>query len=174
MLFKPILALLIIDFSRCRNYWGGGGGKANDMFPPPKYFHWGATAPLPPRIDVSVLQDYTVTVMYSSCLFIVWSFQPRGYWNHLTVCGFIILSKRTLLEKKCNLEPFCPVFRTLGEKGSQKGSLHVQEPKKVLYITKNGSKGPKKVLKMVLKTNLKPFREPLKVPPVGQPKNPFF
>ena len=34
----------------------------------------------------------------------------------------------TLLEKKCNLEPFCPVFRTLGKKGSQKGSLHVQEP----------------------------------------------
>ena len=29
--------------------------------------------------------------------------------------------------------PFCPVFRTLGDKGSQKGSLHVQEPKKVPY-----------------------------------------
>ena len=27
---------------------------------------------------------------------------------------------------------------------------------------------------MVLKTHLEPFREPLKVPPVGQPKNPFF
>ena len=27
---------------------------------------------------------------------------------------------------------------------------------------------------MVLKTNLEPFREPLKVPPVGQPKNHFF
>ena len=26
---------------------------------------------------------------------------------------------------------------------------------------------------MVLETNLEPFREPLKVPPVGQPKNPF-
>ena len=25
---------------------------------------------------------------------------------------------------------------------------------------------------MVLKTHLEPFREPLKVPPVGQPKNP--
>ena len=65
---------------------------------------------------------------------------------------------------------FCPVFRTLGEKGS----LHVQEPKKVPYITQNYSKEPKKVLKMVLKTHLEPFREPLKVPPVGQPKNHFF
>ena len=27
---------------------------------------------------------------------------------------------------------------------------------------------------MDLKTHLEPFREPLKVPPVGQPKNPFF
>ena len=27
---------------------------------------------------------------------------------------------------------------------------------------------------MVQKTHLEPFREPLKVPPVGQPKNPFF
>ena len=27
---------------------------------------------------------------------------------------------------------------------------------------------------MVLKTRLEPFREPFKVPPVGQPKNPFF
>ena len=26
---------------------------------------------------------------------------------------------------------------------------------------------------MVLKTHLEPFREPLKVPPVGQPNNPF-
>ena len=56
-------------------------------------------------------------------------------------------------------------------------------PKRVLYMFKNlkgsvcnqnGSKEPKKVLKMVLKTHLEPFREPLKVPPVGQPKNPFF
>ena len=80
----------------------------------------------------------------------------------------------TLRKKSATWNPFCPVFRTLGEKGSQKGSLHVQEPKKVLYITKKGSKEPKKVLKMVLKTHLEPFREPLRVPPVGQPKNPFF
>ena len=37
----------------------------------------------------------------------------------------------TLLEKSATWNPFCPVFRTLGEKGSQKGSLHVQEPKEV-------------------------------------------
>ena len=30
------------------------------------------------------------------------------------------------------------------------------------------------VLKIVLKTHLEPFREPLQVPPVGQAKNPFF
>ena len=69
---------------------------------------------------------------------------------------------------------FVPYLEPSGEKGSQKGSLHVREPKKVPYITKNGSKEPKKVLKMVLKTHLEPFREPLMVPPVGQPKNPFF
>ena len=46
------------------------------------------------------------------------------------------------IEKSATWNPFCPVFRTLGEKGSQKGSLHVQEPKKVPYITKNGSKYP--------------------------------
>ena len=80
----------------------------------------------------------------------------------------------TLLEKSATWNPFCPVFRTLGGKGSQKGSLHVQEPKKVPYITKNGSKQRKKVLNMVLKTHLEPFREPFKVPPVGQQKNPFF
>ena len=34
----------------------------------------------------------------------------------------------TLLEKNSTWNPFCPVFRTLGAKGSQKGSLHVQEP----------------------------------------------
>ena len=45
-----------------------------------------------------------------------------------------------LLEKSATWNPFCPVFRTLGEKGSQKGSLHVQEPKKFPYITKNYSK----------------------------------
>ena len=79
-----------------------------------------------------------------------------------------------LLEKSATWNPFCPVFRTLGEKGSQKGSLHVQGPNKVPYRTKCYTKEPKKVLKMVLKTHLEPFREPLKVPPVGQPKNPFF
>ena len=80
----------------------------------------------------------------------------------------------TVLEKFATWNPFCPVFRTLGEKASQKGSLHVQEPRKVPFITKNYSKEPKKVLKIVLKTQLEPFREPLKDPLVGQPKNPFF
>ena len=39
----------------------------------------------------------------------------------------------TLLEKKI-WNPFCPVFRTLGKRSSQKGSLHVQEPYKVPYM----------------------------------------
>ena len=68
---------------------------------------------------------------------------------------------------------FVPYLEPSGEMGSQNGSLHVQEPKKVPYITKNYSKEHKQVLKMVLKTLLEPFREPLKVPPVGQPKNLF-
>ena len=42
MLFKPILALHIMNFSSSQNYW------------PLQYFHWGATAPPPPpRIDAS-------------------------------------------------------------------------------------------------------------------------
>ena len=48
--------------------------------------------------------------------------------------------------------------------------MQVQEPKKVPYITKNYSKEPNKFVKLVLKTHLEP---PLKVPHVGQPKNPF-
>ena len=65
----------------------------------------------------------------------------------------------------CNLEPF--LFRIFF-------TIFVQEPKKVLYVTNNYSRDSKKVLEMVLKTHLEPFREPLKVPPVGQPKNLFF
>ena len=52
----------------------------------------------------------------------------------------------TLLEKSATWNSFCPVFRTLGEKGSQKGSLYVQEPKKFPYIIINDYKEPKKVL----------------------------
>ena len=33
MLFKPILALHIMDFSSCQNYWGG----ENDVCPPPLF-----------------------------------------------------------------------------------------------------------------------------------------
>ena len=54
-----------------------------------------------------------------------------------------------LLEKKgATWNPFVPYLEPSGKKGSQKGSLHVQEPKKVpytWYITKNGSKEPRKV-----------------------------
>ena len=45
------------------------------------------------------------------------------------------------LRKKVQLGTlFVPYLEPSGKKGSQKGSLHVQEPKKVPYITKNGSK----------------------------------
>ena len=52
MLFKPIyiLAFHIVNFSSCRNYWGGGGEAKRCL--PPKYFHWGGgggTAPPPDR-----------------------------------------------------------------------------------------------------------------------------
>ena len=78
-------------------------------------------------------------------------------------------------KKSATWNPFCPVFRTLGKMGSQKGYLHVQEPKRVPYRTKNYSKEPKKVLKMVLKTHLEPFREPLlKGSTCGTAKEPFF
>ena len=53
----------------------------------------------------------------------------------------------TLLENGQLGTLFCPVFITLGGGGGGKGSLHVQEPKKVSYITKNYSKDPKPVLK---------------------------
>ena len=38
VLFKPILALHIINFSSCQNYWGGGG---KTICLPPQYFHSG-------------------------------------------------------------------------------------------------------------------------------------
>ena len=62
------------------------------------------------------------------------------YIGTIIIIESIFRSNYTLLEeKKCNLEPawnpFCPVFiEPSGGKGSQKGSLHVQEPKKVPYI----------------------------------------
>ena len=53
--------------------------------------------------------------------------------------------KSTLLEeKKVQLGTlFVPYLEPSQRKGSQKGSLYVQEPKKVPYITKNDSKEPK-------------------------------
>ena len=55
VLFKPILALHIIHFSSCGNYWGGGGGGQNDMFAPPPIISLGGRLlpPPPPRIDAS-------------------------------------------------------------------------------------------------------------------------
>ena len=50
MHFKPILASYIMNFQVVEII---GGGEQNNMFAP-QYFHWGATAPLPPRIDASV------------------------------------------------------------------------------------------------------------------------
>ena len=93
------------------------------------------------------------------------SVKPSGALVTLKFVGFFLhFVGSTLLEKKMQLGTlFVPYLevRTLGGKGSQKGSLHVHEPKKVPYIiTKNDSKEPKKVLKMVLKTQLEPFREP--------------
>ena len=69
------------------------------------------------------------------------------------------------LRKKVQLGTlFVPLLEFSGKR-VPKGSLHVQDPKKVPYLTKNYSKEPKKVLK----THLEPFREPIKVPPVGEP-----
>ena len=68
---------------------------------------------------------------------------------------------------------FVPYLEPSGKKGSQKGSLHVQEPKKVPYIYRNDSKEPKQVLKMVLKTHLEPFRD-IKGSTRGTAKEPFF
>ena len=54
-----------------------------------------------------------------------------------------IYTLRRRKKKGATWNPFCPVFRILGKTGSQKGSLHVQEPTKFPYITKNDSKEPK-------------------------------
>ena len=50
MILKPILALHIMNFSSCQNYWGGGG---KTICPP--IFSLGATppSPPPPRFDAS-------------------------------------------------------------------------------------------------------------------------
>ena len=42
-------------------------------------------------------------------------------------------NRYTLLEKSATLNPFCPVFRTLGKMVPKRVPyIHVQEPKKVL------------------------------------------
>ena len=52
VLFKPILGLDIMNFSSCRNNWGGGGTAKRyvcpNIKPPP---------PPPPRIDASASND---------------------------------------------------------------------------------------------------------------------
>ena len=50
VLFKPILALHITNFSSCRNYWGGGG---KSICLPPNIFMGVRLPPQPPRIDAS-------------------------------------------------------------------------------------------------------------------------
>ena len=46
VLFKPILALHIINFSSCRNYWGEGAKRY--VCPPPPNIFMGGGAPRPP------------------------------------------------------------------------------------------------------------------------------
>ena len=49
------------------------------------------------------------------------------------------------LRKKVQLGTlFVPYLEPSGKRVPKKGSLHIQEPKKVPYINKNGSKEPKK------------------------------
>ena len=49
LLFKPILALHIMNISRCRNYWaGGGGGGAKRRVCHPNIF-MGSDCPPPPQ-----------------------------------------------------------------------------------------------------------------------------
>ena len=72
VLFKPILALHIINFSSCRNYWGGGG--QNDMFPsPPQYFHGGLS---PPKIDASAgIQSSSLLIDVQESQWYIWDDQ---------------------------------------------------------------------------------------------------
>ena len=124
----------------------------------------------------TTMQNERTVVQYTSKLF--WLSFFSVFFMYLPLWFFRILFKLSqihlnpaLLEKSATWNPFCPVFRTLGKKGFAKGFLYMfKNLKKVPYITKNDYKQPK----TVLKTHLEPFREPLKVPPVGQPKNPFF
>ena len=62
----------------------------------------------------------------------------KGLYNTCPFC------KPTLLVKNLQLRTlFVPYLEPSGKRVPKRGSLHVQEPKKVPYITKNGSKEPK-------------------------------
>ena len=83
VLFKPILALQIINFSSCRNYWGG-----NDVCPPPpQYFHSGGGCPQPP--------------------------QDRRLWSHLMPVDHFFsgnLNNKVLATFPCDLEDHLRTF----------------------------------------------------------------
>ena len=93
---------------------------------------------------------YGVYVAIMGSMWLLWGL--CGYYgvyvavtgSHVALTGYVNPNPRPIYTIRKTWNPFCPVFRTLGKKGSQKGSLHVQEPKKkVPYITKNYSKEPK-------------------------------
>ena len=70
MILKPILALHIMNFSSCQNYWGGR--KTICLPPPPNIFIGGVTAPPPQDLDASgikyilymYVKDHLTTYMY--------------------------------------------------------------------------------------------------------------
>ena len=72
VLFKPILALHIINFSSCRNYWGGGGKTI--CLPPPNIFIGGRLAPQPP-------QDRRLCLHFPSYIIII-ILQSWQHGNH--------------------------------------------------------------------------------------------
>ena len=75
VLFKPILALHIIIFSNCRNYWGGGG-KTICLPPPPQYFHWGRLPPPPPgSTPLTITGHYIRQKRASDILSLHWGIQ---------------------------------------------------------------------------------------------------
>ena len=71
MLFKPIVALHIMNFSSCRNYWGGGGGQ-NDMFaPPPPIFALGGGGNCPhcPPSRIDAFDEWSLRSKGQTCAF---------------------------------------------------------------------------------------------------------
>ena len=118
-----------------------------------------APATIAPTINVTATPTITLILILNLILTIYPEPKTESLYN-------------TLLEKNVQLGTLFVPYLDPSGKRVPKGFFI--KPKQAPYITKNGSKEPKKVLKMVLKTHLEPFREHLKVPPVGQPKNPCF